>query len=37
MPPPLTLNDDTTQQPEPLCTSAQLDERGQAWVWDVTQ
>ena len=31
------MNDDTTQQPEPLCTSAQLEERGQAWVWDVTQ
>jgi nitrite reductase/ring-hydroxylating ferredoxin subunit len=37
MPAPPTLNDDTTQQPEPLCPSAQLEERGQAWVWDVTQ
>jgi nitrite reductase/ring-hydroxylating ferredoxin subunit len=31
------MNDDTTQQPEPLCTSAQLEERGQAWVWDLLE
>jgi nitrite reductase/ring-hydroxylating ferredoxin subunit len=31
------MADDTTPQPEPLCTSADLPERGRAWVWDVTQ
>ena len=31
------MADDTTQQPEPLCSSADLPERGRAWVWDVTQ
>jgi nitrite reductase/ring-hydroxylating ferredoxin subunit len=23
--------------PEPLCTSAQIEERGRAWVWDVLE
>lgn len=31
------MNDDTTEQPEPLCASAELAERGRAWVWDVLQ
>jgi len=31
------MADDLIPQPEPLCTSADLPERGRAWVWDVTQ
>ena len=31
------MNDDTTEQPEPLCASVELAERGRAWVWDVLQ
>lgn len=30
-------NDATTEQPEPLCASTELEERGRAWVWDVLQ
>ncbi len=27
----------TLPEPEPLCTSADLEERGRAWVWDVLE
>ncbi len=31
------MADDAKLQAEPLCASADLPERGRAWVWDVTQ
>ena len=34
---PAAFGDDRTEQPEPLCASTDLEERGHAWVWDVLQ
>ena len=37
MNPHAAQGDDPTLQPEPLCGSSELEERGRAWVWDVLQ